>query len=434
MNPTAIIGSNPVVSQTGSSKVQSAKNSKSSDSFSDIMNRNVTTNRATSNKTVNNKVTDFNSNNSVKKMSVDSSSESSQPKLEESIADTINSAATQITQAIQEQLEISDEEMEQLMAEMGITATDLLNQNVLNQFIVKASGADDISAALTDETLSNVLTELDATLADILEQNNLTTDVVENFSELMQQAEMIPEQVAAVPEEKSNPVKEQQNANADETTSDEPNVEVIVEKEVPTSKGTELKESYSDEQESAPNTAQTDSNLNTIINGLAGSSTKVETFRETVADIEQMRNIVTQVVDQIKVNIKSDSTSMELLLNPENLGRVNLTVVAKQGVLTAQIATENAMTKTALENQLQVLKDNLNEQGLKVEAVEVTVADMKFSSSNSASSSGEEKGQKGNRKKITLEESELMEQATTTDEELMNETVPEVGGSVNYTA
>ena len=49
--------------------------------------------------------------------------------------------------------------------------------------------------------------------------------------------------------------------------------------------------------------------------------------------IETMRNIVEQVVEQIKVSIKPEATSMELQLNPENLGKINLSVASKDGQL-----------------------------------------------------------------------------------------------------
>ena len=42
-------------------------------------------------------------------------------------------------------------------------------------------------------------------------------------------------------------------------------------------------------------------------------------------------DIVRQVVDSIKLNVTSQLKSMEIALNPENLGKVNLLVSVREG-------------------------------------------------------------------------------------------------------
>ena len=61
------------------------------------------------------------------------------------------------------------------------------------------------------------------------------------------------------------------------------------------------------------------------------------------------------------------------MLNPENLGKVHVAVTAKQGIVTAQLTAQNEQVKAALENQMTALKEQFNNQGVKVEAVEITV-------------------------------------------------------------
>ncbi len=97
--------------------------------------------------------------------------------------------------------------------------------------------------------------------------------------------------------------------------------------------------------------------------------------------VAQMREILTQVVEQIKVMVKPEQTGMEITLNPEYLGKVNLSVVMKEGVATANFIVQNEMVKEALQSQMQVLRDNLEQQGLKVESIEVTVAEYGFEQS-----------------------------------------------------
>jgi flagellar hook-length control protein FliK len=124
---------------------------------------------------------------------------------------------------------------------------------------------------------------------------------------------------------------------------------------------------------------------------------------------------------------------MEIQLNPENLGKVNLTVVSKNGQLTASFVTENQITKEALENQLQTLKENMNNQGIKVEAIEVTVSNFSFGQSNQTESGS--KQQKGSTKKsINLDDFNYADEELTDEQLLAAKVLEQSGGSVDYTA
>lgn len=105
-----------------------------------------------------------------------------------------------------------------------------------------------------------------------------------------------------------------------------------------------------------------------------------------------MANIVEQVVTQVRIRVLPETTSMELQLNPASLGRVNLHVASANGVATATLVVENQMAKEALESQMITLKETFEEQGLKVEAVEVTVSEFSLKKENE-----QEQGQPGKR-------------------------------------
>lgn len=71
--------------------------------------------------------------------------------------------------------------------------------------------------------------------------------------------------------------------------------------------------------------------------------------------------------------------------------------MASDLILTASFITQTQAAKEAIESQIQVLKENLEAQGLKVEAVEVTVSNFGFDQSgqmegqNSKNEQGKEK-------------------------------------------
>ncbi len=103
---------------------------------------------------------------------------------------------------------------------------------------------------------------------------------------------------------------------------------------------------------------------------------------------------------------------MELQLHPASLGNINIQLTAKDGMITAQFTTQNEAVKAAIESQLVQLRTQFDEQGLKVDAVEVAVADYRFNQnfSGNEENAGESAGSnKKNRKKINLNELDLDE-------------------------
>lgn len=144
---------------------------------------------------------------------------------------------------------------------------------------------------------------------------------------------------------------------------------------------------------------------NTEVNPDMTSSTNVaaqlaKTFETAFANEVDVKpaDIVRQVVDSIKLNVTSQLKSMEIALNPENLGKVNLLVSVREGVVTAKIVAENEQVKKALEGQLNVLKENMSNQGLKVEAVEVTVQNNAFHSQDNFNGSNPQQQTNGTKK------------------------------------
>jgi flagellar hook-length control protein FliK len=125
---------------------------------------------------------------------------------------------------------------------------------------------------------------------------------------------------------------------------------------------------------------------------------------------------------------------MELQLNPENLGKVNLSIQSKNGVLTAQFVVQNEISKEAIESQMHILRESLNEQGIKVEAIEVTVSNYTFDQTNQENGQNQASSQKNNSgKTITLEEA--LNMVDNPEEVIDTDDVTDIIGSqVDYTA
>lgn len=170
-----------------------------------------------------------------------------------------------------------------------------------------------------------------------------------------------------------------------------------------------------------------------------------EQIKESIADVnvsERTTNsfatrILEQVMDGIKVMSGEEMTSMEMQLYPENLGKLNIQVVSKNGAVTAQIVVQNEMVKEAIESQLYLLKENTNNREVMIEDVEVTVSSHAFEQGMENGNSGGSNQQQKQRRFVSEEETQTVNAADikSLKEEILEEAMKEQNGStVSYTA
>ncbi len=153
----------------------------------------------------------------------------------------------------------------------------------------------------------------------------------------------------------------------------------------------------------------------------------------------QPEQIMNQIVEYMKINVSEDTQKMEMQLHPASLGTVNVQIAAKDGVITAQFTAQNETVRAAIESQMIQLKEQFEEQGIKVNAVEVTVANHAY---GDQSFEGQENmdQDKGNAKKSTRrinldlmgEEDELAEMEDS--ERIAVEMMQANGNTVDYMA
>lgn len=83
-------------------------------------------------------------------------------------------------------------------------------------------------------------------------------------------------------------------------------------------------------------------------------------------------DIPRQIVDQARLIRRAEDTQMVIKLNPEHLGELTLKVsVTQNGSVNASFHSDNAQVRAVIENSLVQLRQELNNQGLKVDSVEV---------------------------------------------------------------
>ncbi len=161
-------------------------------------------------------------------------------------------------------------------------------------------------------------------------------------------------------------------------------------------------------------------------------------------------NIINQIVQNAKVTITDTEHTMEMVLNPHELGRIFMEVSSKDGALRAKIFTENENVKNALENQMQLLQKNFDEKGFKIDAVEISVGAHQFKENQEKSGTGfemfsQDRRGEGNEtesnadnrsstRRINLNSLDGLRGLVTEEELLTAQIMKEQGNTVDYTA
>ena len=277
--------------------------------------------------------------------------------------DKVNEAVQDVKDTIKDELDVSDEDIAKAMEVLGMTATDLLSVVKVTELVGELTGTDAITLITDDDMLSRLTSVLDVVNAAQQDIADMSGVNVEDVSDVIATANTEADVNKDVTD---NVVSNNQPAAIEESLSD------MLAKKI-TTDGSAKQQNNAGEQNH--NTETYGSVADNMIQSMSDSFADIIT--EDTAYVSEA-DIVNQVIDQIKLTSGKELTSIEVMLNPERLGSVHVTVSAKNGILTAQIAAQNEQVKTVLENQMTTLRENFENQGIKVDAVEITVMTHQF--------------------------------------------------------
>jgi len=86
-------------------------------------------------------------------------------------------------------------------------------------------------------------------------------------------------------------------------------------------------------------------------------------------------DFIFQLAERMQVQIQAGGGELRLQLKPENLGQLEIRAESGASGLIARIVTESEAVKHYLENNLQTLHQSLQDQGLKIDRIEVALQD-----------------------------------------------------------
>lgn len=400
------------------------------------------------------------------------------------LAEEISEITNQIVDKIKSEFEVTDEEIEEAMEVLGLTIADLTKPTELRNLLMELTGTTDSIELLTNVELydsvkevtdfaSNLFTEVAKDFSLSTEQltemintesfeealNEVDVSVTSNEAETEADAEVVSEVTVDKTTEQALAFENSDKANANETKPVESNnsneseeVPIDTEKKAPdkiekpesfTQSSLMNDEAMNERSENRKSFNFDNSNNQDLSLGQTGTVTNqtVNTVGDIVETVTSYTtgadtdNIMRQVTDYVKVHISEDVTKMEIELHPASLGTVNMQINSQNGQITAHLTVQNELVKSVLETQMIKLQETFDEQGTKVSAIEVTVAEYSLNSQSDNNYSEERNGRNYGSKKKGINLNEIGSLDELDEEEQLEAKVMEMNGSsVNYTA
>ena len=185
---------------------------------------------------------------------------------------------------------------------------------------------------------------------------------------------------------------------------------------------------FNNDRESKSELYLNENGMESIVSNLKNTITDNILTEDGIAD-----KIIKQITDDIRLYAKADTTSLEIQLEPETLGKVGITVTSKAGTITAQLVVQNEVAKEAIESQMATLKESFASQDIKVDAVEVTIASKEFEQNlDKGAGNSSEQNENKRRKHISTEELAEINGTATDKETSIDNVLKEMGTTVNY--
>ena len=411
-------------------------------------------------------------------------------KLEEASAD-LETAEQEVFDTITEEYGVSEEEVQNILDDLGLSVLDLLNPKNLVNFIMQLTGVTSSEELLLDGSFLKVMETMDALAEGLMKGLDVDAEGLQalvNQMELVEEETLVDETTMQVSndvlgtvetqvdtldtgiseedvmvddaEALENAVAAESSESIGETETLEDGINIQVEKkdetsesktenvqieEVSVEKVADKSETFAGNQESEGNALLNQgSNAENVVLNQSSVTTNA------VADVAQTQfssylstdtvQIMEQIVNQMKVTLSQDVTSMEMQLNPENLGKVYVNISSEEGVVNAQFHATNEVVKEALEAQIATLRENLNQAGVKVDAIEVTIASHEFERNleqnhhNPEDTKEAQNEQTTKRRNISVDSLDDLKGVMSEEEALVAQIMKDNGNSVDFTA
>lgn len=395
--------------------------------------------------------------NNTKEISIKTASKNSPTESEvKKITDDISS---QIVEKVTDDLDISEDELNNAMQLLGLTAMDLLNPANLSALYCEVTGnASDPQALVLNadftalfNDVSQVASENDAQLdllsqltasddgeildADIVSSADTTEKTVDSsYDDTAASGQNINDTADEAVKVYDGGTQDSSYQNSDEGTSSGETGNGIISDE-----NTEKTQSKSQVDSSFDDDAHSD---NSVLHASVSEQLNTDTSFEMSQSQSRLRvdttDIIRQIVDSMSISNTTEESAINLQLTPESLGRMYINVSQKNSEISARIAVSNEAVKEALQTQMVNLKEALNNSGIRVNEVEITVASHEFERNLEQGAANDSRQQEstnsynGSNSSDSGIDSDMMQDRV--EERLVTQIMRDNGNSVDFTA
>ena len=403
--------------------------------------------------------------NNTKEISIKTASKNSPTESEvKKITDDISS---QIVEKVTDDLDISEDELNNAMQLLGLTAMDLLNPANLSALYCEVTGnASDPQALVLNadftalfNDVSQVASENDAQLdllsqltasddgeildADIVSSADTTEKTVDSsYDDTAASGQNINDTADEAVKVYDGSTQDSSYQNPDEGTSSGETGNGITSDTEKTQSKSQVDSSFDDSGERILHHDDGAHSDNSVLHASVSEQLNTDTSFEMSQSQSRSRvdttDIIRQIVDSMSISNTTEESAINLQLTPESLGRMYINVSQKNSEISARIAVSNEAVKEALQTQMVNLKEALNNSGIRVNEVEITVASHEFERNLEQGAANDSRQQEstnsynGSNSSDSGIDSDMMQDRV--EERLVTQIMRDNGNSVDFTA
>lgn len=332
--------------------------------------------------------------------------------LEDDSIENIENAYSNLINEFANILDVTPEEIENYLNENNIDISMLGGNNeILENMIVEFSNIESTVDILTDSDAYNQLVELQNVVSNVQEDLNSKGLSFNDMSKYLDQMNLT--EIENVNE--FNPV--------DTVTVNQ----------------TQQKDDSKKENNESLNSENRSVNVGNFDNQPTEVQNTTEIANETIHYTENPQEIYDQIGEYIRNLSTENLQEIEMKLQPETLGTIQVKVSQSEGAVKAEFVTNNESVKVMLEGQLIQLKEDFERSGFRVDEVEVRVSTNSFNESaeNDSRDDANEAAQRMNTpRRINLNGLDALDELEEMDEEerVVAEMMTANGNSLDYKA
>jgi flagellar hook-length control protein FliK len=288
---------------------------------------------------------------------------------------------TQALEAVAAILQIPVEVLTEMLQQLGMEVADLTDPQAVSKLLQFALDAESPVELLTDpkfpelyKAVNEVMSNLTAQVKPNAAVNNAPVEIqaeakpttlIEDLDVDLEGLQIIEEDGKIVVsnnntrENPSNNTKQQSTTEQAETQPVTEEIE-IADTTLPVAEKVTVNESQ------VTNPAQS---IETV-------AVKVEQAVRQAAPQQPVNttDVIQQIMNHVKLSFSGEQfNEIRMTLRPETLGDIVLRVITQNGIVMAQFEAENQRVKEALESNFNLLRDALDEQGIKFSELSVSV-------------------------------------------------------------